>query len=75
MIENMKSFSLFSAHLLHNECEDIITVLNHPIKFKSGIVHRRYLNFYTVKGTLCIKCIVYMIILCPAAFTEVVSGL
>lgn len=33
MIENMKSFSLLSAHLLHNECEDIITVVNHHIKF------------------------------------------
>lgn len=28
----MKSLSLLSAHLLHNECEDIITVVNHHIE-------------------------------------------
>lgn len=28
-----ENFSLLSDHLLHNECEVIITVVNHHIKF------------------------------------------
>lgn len=32
MIENMKSFTLLSAHLLHNESEDSIAVVNHHIE-------------------------------------------
>lgn len=50
MIENMKSFTLLSAHLLHNESEDSIAVVNHHIECLVRTVQRKYFHSYSVKG-------------------------
>lgn len=47
---NMKTFSLLSDHLLHNECENSISVVNYHTMFVVEQLRRRYPHSCSVKG-------------------------